>query len=245
MTTSSPGLHRVTPGPTFHTIPNASEPPMWWSSSGWYRKTETGLPSAAHTLLKFTPAAITRTVTSNAPGSGTSISSSRKASVGSPSRSARMTRAAIVAGSSPGSTSSCAIWLVSTDMARTLAAAGGGLRKHRVHGFHDRDGLVERHHRALEPPVGEAAGHLVGLIAQAARGAAVEGRGLAGARHQREAGLAVPALPDLDPCRGADDGRLGGADGRGRAGDHGLGAGRVSEQDRGLAVDAGERGRGE
>src|SRR3954471_9073973 len=116
MTTSSPGLHRVTPGPTFHTTPDASEPPMWWSSSGWYRKTETGLPSAAHTLLKFTPAAITRTTTSNAPGSGTSISSSWKASVGSPSRSARMTHAAIVGGSSPGSTSSWATWLVSTDM---------------------------------------------------------------------------------------------------------------------------------
>ena len=35
-----------------------------------------GSPSAAHTLLKFTPAAITRTITSNAAGSGTSISSS-------------------------------------------------------------------------------------------------------------------------------------------------------------------------
>ena len=48
---------------------------MWWSSSGWYRKTETGTPRAAQTLLKFTPAAITRTITSNGPGSGTSISS--------------------------------------------------------------------------------------------------------------------------------------------------------------------------
>src|SRR5213596_249570 len=117
MTTSSPGFQRVTPSPTFQTTPDASEPPMWWSSS-WERKTETGLPSAAHTLLKFTPAAITRTTTSNAPGSGTAISSSWKASVGSPSRSARMTHAAIVAGSSPGSTSSVAIWLVSTDMAK-------------------------------------------------------------------------------------------------------------------------------
>jgi hypothetical protein len=69
-----------------------------------------------HTLLKFTPAAITRTITSNAAGSGTSISSSWKASVGSPSRSARMTQAAIVGGSSPGSTSSVAIRLRSTDM---------------------------------------------------------------------------------------------------------------------------------
>src|SRR4051812_8479166 len=115
MTTSSPGCQRVTPSPTAQTIPDASEPPMWWSSSRW-RKTDTGFPKAAQTLLKFTPAAITRTITSNAPGVGTSISSSWKASVGSPSRSARMTQAAIVGGSSPGSTSSWAIWLVSTDM---------------------------------------------------------------------------------------------------------------------------------
>src|SRR3954470_16099361 len=103
-------------------MPEASEPPMWWSSS-WERKTEIGLPSAAQTLLKFTPAAITRTITSNAAGCGTSISSSWKASVGSPSRSARITHAAIVAGSSPGSTSSLAIWLVSTDMAKPYAGS--------------------------------------------------------------------------------------------------------------------------
>src|SRR5205085_11968557 len=70
---------------------------------------ETGCPSAAHTLLKFTPAAITRTITSKAPGSGTSISSIWKASFGSPSRSWRITQAVIVAGSSPGSTSG---WLI-------------------------------------------------------------------------------------------------------------------------------------
>src|SRR3954463_11562348 len=46
---------------------------------------------------------MTRTTTSNAPGSGTSISSTWKASMGSPSRSWRMTHAAIVSGSSPGS----------------------------------------------------------------------------------------------------------------------------------------------
>src|SRR4051794_7806603 len=85
-----------------------------WCSSVWERKTETGCPSAAHTLLKFTPAAITRTVTSKAPGSGTSISSSWKASIGSPWRSSRITHAAIVAGSSPGSTSICATRLGST-----------------------------------------------------------------------------------------------------------------------------------
>src|SRR5215210_7736824 len=112
MTTSSPGRQRSTPSPTFQTMPEASEPPMWWSSS-WERKTETGWPSAAQTLLKFTPAAITRTVTLNAPGSGTSISSSWKASSGSPWRSSRITQAAIEAGSSPGSTSSCATCFVS------------------------------------------------------------------------------------------------------------------------------------
>src|SRR5271167_1887720 len=62
-----------------------------------------GSPSAAQTLLKLTPAAITRTITSNAPGSGTSISSTWKASFGSPKRSSRITQAAIVLGSSPGS----------------------------------------------------------------------------------------------------------------------------------------------
>src|SRR4051794_9626400 len=86
---------------------------MWWSS-WWERNTDTGLPSAAHTLLKFTPAAITRTITSNAPGSGTSICSTWKASSGSPSRSWRMTHAAIVGGSSPGSASTCATWVRST-----------------------------------------------------------------------------------------------------------------------------------
>src|SRR3954452_3865024 len=103
MTTSSPGFQRVTPSPTFQTIPEASEPPMWWSSARW-RNTEIGLPSAAQTLLKFTPAAITRTITSNAPGCGTSICSSWKASIGSPSRSCRITQAAIVSGRVPGST---------------------------------------------------------------------------------------------------------------------------------------------
>ena len=87
---------------------------MWWSKSGWELNTETGWPSAAHTLLKFTPAAITRTVTSKAPGSGVSISSSWNASSGSPSRSWRMTHAAIVGGSSPGSASILETWLVST-----------------------------------------------------------------------------------------------------------------------------------
>jgi hypothetical protein len=51
MMTSSPGFQRVTPGPVFQTMPDASEPPMWWSSSGCERNTETGWPSAAQTLL--------------------------------------------------------------------------------------------------------------------------------------------------------------------------------------------------
>src|SRR4051812_27352445 len=53
-------------------------------------------------------------MTSKAPGSGTSISSSWNASLGSPSRSSRITHAAIVPGSSPGSTSSSEILLTST-----------------------------------------------------------------------------------------------------------------------------------
>src|SRR3954454_21822063 len=111
--TSSPGFQRVTPSPTFQTMPEASEPPMWWSSA-WAVKTDTGSPRAAQTLLKFTPAAITRTTTSKAPGSGVSISSSRKASTGSPKRSSRITQAAMVGGSSPGSASNRATWLTST-----------------------------------------------------------------------------------------------------------------------------------
>src|SRR3954466_5106813 len=111
--TSSPGFQRVTPSPTFHTMPLAPEPPMWWPPGG-ERNREDGLPSAAQTLLKFTPAAITRTVTSKAPGSGVSISSSWNASMGSPSRSSRMTHAAMVGGSSPGSASIWETWLAST-----------------------------------------------------------------------------------------------------------------------------------
>src|SRR4051794_9948565 len=107
-------------------MPEASEPPMWWSNSGWELNTETGWPSAAQTLLKFTPAAITRTITSKAPGSGTSICSSWKASLGSPSRSWRITQAAIVSGSSPGSTLRSATALVSVAMVRSLLRLAGG-----------------------------------------------------------------------------------------------------------------------
>src|SRR4051794_32984730 len=35
ITTSSPGFQVVTPSPTFHTTPEASEPPMWCPYSGW------------------------------------------------------------------------------------------------------------------------------------------------------------------------------------------------------------------
>src|SRR4051794_39311653 len=66
---------------------------------------------------------MTRTVTSKAPGSGTSISSSWKASSGSPWRSSRITHAAMVGGSSPGSTSSCATCFVSI---ATAAPDSGG-----------------------------------------------------------------------------------------------------------------------
>ena len=34
ITTSSPGFHLVTPSPTFQTMPEASEPPMWWPHCG-------------------------------------------------------------------------------------------------------------------------------------------------------------------------------------------------------------------
>ena len=61
-------------------------------------KTDTGLPCAAHTPLKFTPAAITSTSTSPGPGSGTSTVSSCIASIGSPRRSGRITQARISAG---------------------------------------------------------------------------------------------------------------------------------------------------
>src|SRR3954454_10748869 len=129
MTTSSPGFQRVTPSPTFQTIPEASEPPMW-CSSWWERNTDTGLPSAAHTLLKFTPAAITRTITSNAPGSGSSISSSWKASFGSPSRSWRITHAAIDSGNSPGSRSS---FETSDTSTATLLLSGSDRDGNRAH----------------------------------------------------------------------------------------------------------------
>src|SRR3954447_18300261 len=56
---------------------------------------------------------MTRTTTSKAPGSGTSISSSWNASRGWPSRSCRITHAAIVSGSVPGSVSTLATFVTS------------------------------------------------------------------------------------------------------------------------------------
>src|SRR3954452_11558536 len=150
-TTSSPGFQRGTPSPTFQTMPDASEPPMWWSSE-WERKTETGWPSAAQTLLKFTPAAMTRTVTSKAPGSGTSISSSWKASSGSPWRSSRITHAAIAGGSSPGSTSSCATCFVS--IATTAPDSGGRMVPAAAAGFPFRGAPALEPVLALDPEDG-------------------------------------------------------------------------------------------
>ena len=60
-----------------------------WNSVGspqraWVFVTSTGTPRAAQTLLKFTPAAMTMTSASPGPTCGTSITSSRMASSGSP-----------------------------------------------------------------------------------------------------------------------------------------------------------------
>src|SRR6266540_261390 len=63
-------------------------------------------------------------MTSNAPGSGTSISSSWKASFGSPWRSSRITQAAIVSGSVPGSTSSSDTLVMSTAMGEQITRRG-------------------------------------------------------------------------------------------------------------------------
>src|SRR5437016_6883578 len=102
MTTSSPTFQRFTWSPTFHTMPEASEPAMW-NGSPCILKTLTGLPRAAQTPLKFTPAAITRTNASLGPTGGRPTSSMRMAVPGSPSRSGRMVQASIFSGSTPTS----------------------------------------------------------------------------------------------------------------------------------------------
>ena len=63
--------------------------------------TSIGLPQAAQTLLKFTPDAMTMTSASCGPSSGTSMTSSTIAVVGSPKRSGRTSCACICAGTSP------------------------------------------------------------------------------------------------------------------------------------------------
>src|SRR5262245_3857718 len=73
---------------------------------------------------------MTRTTTSKAPGAGTSISSTWKASFGSPSRSGRMTQAAIFSGSSPGWTSSFDTSAISTAMC--LPLCGGARQRHPI-----------------------------------------------------------------------------------------------------------------
>src|SRR6266550_1859450 len=65
-----------------------------WNAVGsphraWPFVTSIGTPRAAQTLLKLTPAAIVATRTSCEPSSGTSITSSRIESLGSPNRSGR------------------------------------------------------------------------------------------------------------------------------------------------------------
>src|SRR5215212_1724695 len=68
---------------------------------------------------------MTRTITSKAPGCGTSISSTWNASLGSPSRSWRMTQAAMVSGSSPGSVSTLDTLLRSVATVVSVLARSG------------------------------------------------------------------------------------------------------------------------
>src|SRR4051794_20481884 len=112
---------------------------------------------------------MTRTVTSKAPGSGTSISSSWNASSGSPWRSSRITHAAMVGGSSPGSTSSCATCFVSIATAapdsggRMVPAAAGGFP------FRGRRARCARPHHDTELTPRPTAGRAPGLAIRPAR----------------------------------------------------------------------------
>src|SRR5207302_2656940 len=74
-----------------------------WNGSSCILKTLTGLPRAAHTPLKFTPAAMTSTSASLGPTGGSGTSSMRMAVSGSPSRSGRMVQASIFSGRTPRS----------------------------------------------------------------------------------------------------------------------------------------------
>ncbi len=74
-----------------------------------------GSPSAAQTLLKFTPAAITRTTTSKAPGSRhLDLLELEGVDAARPRAPARITQAAIVSGSVPGSTPTSVTFVRST-----------------------------------------------------------------------------------------------------------------------------------
>src|SRR4051812_23066686 len=126
ITTWSPGRQRLTCSPTFQTIPEASDPAMW-NGSPCILKTLTGLPRAAHTPLKFRPAAITSPRASFGPTGGRSTSSICIAAMGSPSRPGRMTLASILRGRTPGSGGTSPRGKTSL-MLRSLTPRGRNLR---------------------------------------------------------------------------------------------------------------------
>ncbi len=86
-------------------MPEPSLPPMWKPVSSpccaCTLITSTGTPSAAHTLLKLMPAAITYTSTSRGPMEGVETTSFWKASFGGPKRSRRIVMAYIRGGTCP------------------------------------------------------------------------------------------------------------------------------------------------
>ena len=117
-----------------------------------------------------------------------------------------------------------------------------GLGLHRVHRLHDRDRLIERHHRALKVPGGQSTGDLVDLMAQAPTlmYRFDEGR-VAVPRYERYVRGSVEVAIDLDPGVGADDRRSRRTFRAQGAGEHGLGAAVIAEQHGCLRVNAGER----
>ena len=97
-TTSSPGFQRVTPSPTFHDDARRRRSRRCRRSSlVTPRRPTPGLPSAAQTLLKPAPTAITGTTTSPSPAPAPRSSSSCVAGPGSPNRSSRYTPTVVVA----------------------------------------------------------------------------------------------------------------------------------------------------
>src|SRR5919108_4343379 len=91
---------------------------------------------------------MTRTITSKAPGSGTSISSSWKASVGSPRRSSRMTQAVMVGGSSPSSVGTSETRLMSIVIGRGRLQPATPPEEHEQdHAGHDQAPEPEPHER--------------------------------------------------------------------------------------------------